>query len=359
MISFLAPGGTVDITIHEVTGNRSIKELHQASGGPWGGTKVDEEFRKLLISIIGSPVLTKFQKEYMEDFIDLFREFEVKKRDTKPESSGKQTFRVPVSLRELFETMTGEKIQDAINNMRIKDKVKWTKDKMQIDISLTKKFFDKAIEETVKHIEKLLQRRQMRDVSTILMVGGFSESPMLQQAVKCKFPKMRIINPPDAGSAVLKGAVIYGHNPRAILERKCKYTYGIDVCTDFDEERHDESKKRVDGDEEYCDNIFSRHVAIGQTVKVGEAQAVHSYGRSYPDQDEVHIIVFASTELRPMYTTDHSCVKLGQMSLDLPTTCDDKESIKVQMFYSGTEIEVEAWDESSGERIKEPFDFLG
>lgn len=47
------------------------------------------------------------------------------------------------------------------------------------------------------------------------------------------------------------------------------------------------------------------------------------------------------------------------MSLDLPTTCDDKESIKVQMFYSGTEIEVEAWDESSGERIKEPFDFLG
>lgn len=209
MISFLAPGGTVDITIHEVTGNRSIKELHQASGGPWGGTKVDEEFRKLLISIIGSPVLTKFQKEYMEDFIDLFREFEVKKRDTKPESSGKQTFRVPVSLRELFETMTGEKIQDAINNMRIKDKVKWTKDKMQIDISLTKKFFDKAIEETVKHIEKLLQRRQMRDVSTILMVGGFSESLMLQQAVKCKFPKMRIINPPDAGSAVLKGAVIY------------------------------------------------------------------------------------------------------------------------------------------------------
>ncbi|KAL5012577.1 hypothetical protein ScPMuIL_011128 [Solemya velum] len=355
-----AGGGTVDITIHEVTQNRSIKELHQASGGPWGGTKVDEEFRKLLISIIGAPVLAKFQKEYMEDFLELFREFELKKRDTKPESNDKQTFRMPVSLRELFEASTGEKIQNAINNMNIKDKVKWLKDKMQIDSSLMRKFFEKATEETVKHTAKLLQQRQLKDVTTILMVGGFSESPMLQQAVKQKFPEMLIIIPPDAGSAVLKGAVIYGHNPRTILERKCKYTYGIEITPEFDEDRHDENHKIVVNDVDRCDNVFSRHVAIGRTVKVGEPQQEKSYVPIYEDQDGVIVKVFASTKLNPMYTTDDSCVKLGKMSLDLPPSSGKGErSFKVQMFYSGTEIEVKARDESSGETAKASFDFLG
>ncbi|KAL5012749.1 hypothetical protein ScPMuIL_011300 [Solemya velum] len=78
-----AGGGTVDITLHEVTKDRTIKELHQASGGPWGGTRVDEEFRKLLIKILGCPVFTKFQHNYMDDYLELLREFELKKRDIK------------------------------------------------------------------------------------------------------------------------------------------------------------------------------------------------------------------------------------------------------------------------------------
>ena len=39
-MSLYLPGGTVDITVHEVQTNGTLKELDKASGGAWGGTRV-------------------------------------------------------------------------------------------------------------------------------------------------------------------------------------------------------------------------------------------------------------------------------------------------------------------------------
>ena len=47
------PGGTVDITVHEVVDGKNLKELNSASGGAWGGTRVDEAFTEFLIKITG------------------------------------------------------------------------------------------------------------------------------------------------------------------------------------------------------------------------------------------------------------------------------------------------------------------
>lgn len=46
-------GGTVDITVHEIQRNGDIRELHKASGGDWGGTKVDLAFENFLGEIVG------------------------------------------------------------------------------------------------------------------------------------------------------------------------------------------------------------------------------------------------------------------------------------------------------------------
>jgi len=43
----------VDITVHEVTEIGGLRELHKASGGAWGGTKVDEAYEKFLEEITG------------------------------------------------------------------------------------------------------------------------------------------------------------------------------------------------------------------------------------------------------------------------------------------------------------------
>lgn len=54
----------------------------------------------------------------------------------------------------------------------------------------------------------------MKDVPSIILVlvGGFAESPMLQAAITNAFKdKKKVIVPRDAGLAVLKGAVLFGH----------------------------------------------------------------------------------------------------------------------------------------------------
>ena len=35
----------------------NLKELHKASGGAWGGTKVDEAFRQFIIKLVGEGCL--------------------------------------------------------------------------------------------------------------------------------------------------------------------------------------------------------------------------------------------------------------------------------------------------------------
>jgi len=34
----------VDVSVHEKNIDGTLKELHRASGGPWGGTLVDDNF---------------------------------------------------------------------------------------------------------------------------------------------------------------------------------------------------------------------------------------------------------------------------------------------------------------------------
>lgn len=50
------------------------------------------------------------------------------------------------------------------------------------------------------------------------MVGGFSESPITLDVVKNAFPTKRVIVPEEAGLAVLKGAVLFGHQSNSVLE---------------------------------------------------------------------------------------------------------------------------------------------
>ena len=47
----------------------------------------------------------------------------------------------------------------------------------------------------------------VKDVKIILMVGAFSESPLLQDAIRKAFPDRQMIVPQNVGVAVLKGTV--------------------------------------------------------------------------------------------------------------------------------------------------------
>ena len=351
----------MDVTVHEVRSGGSLKELCKASGGAWGGTKVDEAFRQMLINIFGKSVLEKYQEKHPDDYLDIFRNFEVKKRDISPDKNTKITLHVRAGLKDLFFEETRKDLEETIKDNEFTDDIKLIADKLKITASVYRNMFKEATDSIVGHVKTLLAEPSTSGMSTILMVGGFSESDMLQHAIRKNFPDMKLIIPREPGLAVLKGAVIYGHNPNCIVERVCRYTYGIEISTPFNDEKHDRTKKVEIEGKWYCEDIFDKHVEIGQTVKFGEKQAEKSYTPLKENQSSISFAIYTSKSKETMYTTDDSCSKIGSFTIkDIDRSLPrDSRTVKVSFTFSSTEIEIYAIEVKTGKKVTCNLDFLG
>lgn len=68
-------GGTVDITVHQVMDldGHHLKELHRATGGPFGSIGVDLAFEHLLDGIFGADFMNHFKARLPASYVDLVR----------------------------------------------------------------------------------------------------------------------------------------------------------------------------------------------------------------------------------------------------------------------------------------------
>jgi len=352
-------GGTVDITVHEVLDGGKLKELHAASGGDWGGANVDSAFRQMLIKLFSNPILKQFQNRFMDDYLDIFRDFEIKKRDLKPAGDSKITIRVPITLKQLFEDETEEFIQEAIDQSSYKGQMTFTGDKLRIDPSVFRHMFDSPIENIVEHVSGLLRDPSTRGTTSILMVGGFSESVMLQTAIKNTFPQMTVIVPEGAGLVVLKGAVIFGHDPNGIAKRICRHTYGIEINSPFDA-THDTSKRFVSDGRAFCKEVFDKHVEIGQSLNYGEVQSERTYAPLADTDDTLDFVLYASDQRAPRYVTEKGCQRIGKLTVKVgdKSVPLHQRTLCVSLTFSGTEIVVRANEQRTGKVTDCKLNFL-
>lgn len=349
-------GGTADITVHQKDAEGRLRELQKPSGGSWGGTRIDEAFNQLLIKIVGAAHFRKFHDKSKADALDLGREMETKKRNITNETEGKVTLKVPVALVQSFEKDTGEEIKDVIKQMPYAGKLNWVGDKLRMNADLFRSLFVDPKNNLVSHVKSLLSKSELRDVNTILMVGGFSECPIMQSAIRDALPGKKIIIPDEAGLAVLKGAVLYGHKPTTISERISRYTYGINISPPYKAGDHSpERRVSIDGVDRVKD-VFKKYIEADQKLKVGEAVS----GRHVTikkRQKEMLLKIFASESRNPRYVTESGCEYLGKVVIQLPEV-EEKLKVDVNMIFGETELMVEAKESSSGSTYKAFFDFL-
>ena len=354
-------GGTVDITVHEVKRDGTLEELDHASGGAWGGTYVDQSFREMLEDIVSKGTLEGFAKAHTADYIEMFRDFETKKRNVPEDPSGKITVKLPISLVEFFEGDDEENegaFKNAISGSRYKNKVVFVKDKIRITNEAFKAFFQNAGDGIVKHVKDLLRSPKVRGTNTILMVGGFSESSLLQNIVRKEFPQCRVIIPQEAGLSVLKGAVIFGHKPKTIVGRVAKCTYGVKVSELFKEGVHKPEKKFQAEGEDRCKDIFSKHVTKGDALKVDQIQSQSDYFPVYRNQKTIAFAVHTSSKNTPQYTDEHECKYIGTMNVTLQNPSKGSEGVECQMIFGGTELQLVCIEKSTKNRTTANFDFL-
>ncbi|XP_060582885.1 heat shock 70 kDa protein 12A-like [Ruditapes philippinarum] len=354
-----AGGGTIDTTVHEVQHNGTVKEIQAASGGGWGCTLVDQAFEELIIDLVGKSVYQEFKQESPDDWLILLRDFEVKKRTMKPKQETKVVMKIPQTLREQYESKFRQNFKEAVESSSYAENITFVADKMKFDAIVFKKLFDVALAKTIQHTENLIRDPAVRNIKAILMVGGFSESPMLQERVKSCFRGIDVIIPKEASSSILRGALIFGHSPTSISERVLRYTYGVSIYTQFIEGKHQEIKRVMTDSGPKCRDVFSKHVERNQKVKVGEPQVTKTYTTVHRDQKAMAFPIFASEMKDPKYT-DVGCKLIGEMRIELPNHDGDLlREVEVSLTFSGTEIEVTARDVKTGKLEKGSIDFHG
>ncbi|KAK3603238.1 hypothetical protein CHS0354_007568 [Potamilus streckersoni] len=355
-----AGGGTVDITVHEVVGGGKLKELHKATGGAWGGIAVDGAFKQFIIKLVGEPIFHKFSKENTMDLLDLLRGFEVKKREMQLMKESITTFRIPVSLIKLYEKETGKVLKESIGKSEYSEKLKLLNDRLKVDSAITRGFFTKSIQNITTFVNTLLKSKQLEGVNSIIMVGGFSECQMLQESIVSCSPKLSTIVPQDAGLVVLKGAVIYGHNQDAIVERVCRYTYGIAGAMPFIPGVHKE-EYRVETDVgPLCNKIFIKVVEVDESIKLHERRWGKYFKLNMENQDTYSFPIYVSSEGSPTYITDDGCRMLGCVTIaDLDRSVPLKDrKVEMSIIFGGTEMEVEATEFHTGKKSTVVVDFL-
>lgn len=350
-------GGTADITVHEKQSDGGLKEIHKATGGAWGGTRVDEEFFQMLIRIIGAPVFQSFCDENMGDFLDLQRDFETTKRAVTPRTVDTINMRVPVTLSETYQDQMDEKVTCAVELSRYKDKLTWKGSKMRMDADIFKSFFKPCIDKLIAHLKDLMKKPDVQGTSIFLMVGGFSESGIMQDAVSKAFPNISVVVPHDAGLTVAKGAVIFGHKPvtNRITARKSKYTYGINISPPFDPSIYPEDHRVTVGGVDRCRDVFKKYIQEGETVLVNEPRTgKHVTLKAH--QKEMLLKIFATEKSNPQFVDEDEVEYIGPLIVKLPDT-PDKIRVEVRMKFGETELMVEAEEQLNHEVFTAYFDF--
>ncbi|XP_061164137.1 heat shock 70 kDa protein 12A-like [Saccostrea echinata] len=352
-------GGTIDITAHEVTSDGGLKELHQASGGYYGGTCVNEEIMKFFIRLFGGPVIMRLKEENPGDYLDLMNDIEMKKCTFSPKmNKEKITLRLPVTLLTAYREDTECEIEESLENTTFADDVHIKRDKMTISKKLFHTFFKNSVDNVVRIIKEILDTPGMSDVNTLLAVGGYAESPLMTETLKTVFAHKKVVIPTDPSLAVLKGAVIYGFEPEIIASRVCRYTYGI-AKQGIWQEGDPESKKLPQTTRKglhWCDDVFDKHVEVGQVVKVGEFQEPKDYF-AVEGQELALLDFYASTQKNPRFVDEPGCTCVGSFVLDLSGK-NSRENILVRIGVGGTELEVEAKEEKTGRVFKSYCNFL-
>ncbi|XP_052798832.1 heat shock 70 kDa protein 12B-like [Mya arenaria] len=348
-------GGTADITVHEKLVDGRLRELHRASGGEWGGNRVEQSYIDCLTAMVGHEVMDEFRREHTGDYMTLLMDLETKKRTVTASLEGKVTLTVPLTFSECCHKHDIN-IQDRINKSPFKDKMKWTRDRFRIDKTVAKSLIDIPLRPLMHHIDGMFKEPSLKDVNAILLVGGFAESEIVQAEFKKMFPDKILMIPKDASLAVLKGAVRFGHMPDVISNRIARYSFGREAWPKFDEGEHDPGRKTKYCGNDVCQQYFWKMVEIGDDLPLGKEVSEEIPGLS-AEQTGAHIKVFCSASTDTKYVDEDTCTQLGELIVPLPDSSDPKDkNIKVSFIFGDTELKVWVQIIKTGEELERNVD---
>lgn len=298
------------------------------------------------------------KKEDPSAYLDIFRELEAVKRTVDKSKNEKVTMTIPRAiLDDICKTHLHEDFESVIKASPYNDRMELRYDKLRIKVDLIKSLFAEASKKIIQLIGDANADVESNDVDIILLVGGFSECKGIQEKIKSSFPKKRVIVPEDAGLAVLKGAVLFGHKPEYIVSRIVRYTYGIHVVRPFNPDIHEKQRLvKFDG-KDSCGKLFYIYAKKGSVVKLGEKiQNTHYTSKEF--QKSLTFSVHRSSKECPMYTDEDECKLLGKVIVQIPIPSKEEQIFICSMVFGNTELKVSVCHKKTGKECQAVLDLI-
>ncbi|VDI59190.1 Hypothetical predicted protein [Mytilus galloprovincialis] len=348
-------GGTADITLHEKLPDGQLKEICRADGNDCGGTSVDNAFFQLFVKIVGAPLMNTMKLKEPGAYLDIFRAFENVKRTIDTTTTGKVNVTFPfATFDSLCQKHLSESFDSALASSKYKGDIIRRGDKIRFEVDLMKSLFAPTIDGIISLVKSVLEKREARKTSLIIMVGGFSECRLIQAGLRKQFPKHRIIVPEQADLAVLKGAVLFGQKPSAIQSRVIKTTYGVAMTAKFDPTKHDQKHKSVIAGVEKTRNLFDVIMKENSSVPVG-TKITKSYSTTMEKQNEIKLSVYTTNNAYPKYVDEKGCYLLGEIVMAIEDPSDEKRWFDIEFEFGKTEVSAVAMDKKSRQLCKATF----
>ncbi|XP_048746807.2 heat shock 70 kDa protein 12A-like [Ostrea edulis] len=357
-------GGTVDVTAYEVKDSNSLREIHCASGNDVGGTNVDRLFFDLIQDIFGKKAVKCFKDKSPSDYLELLRSFETKKRGIEQENPDEEKAETITfsNLSDLFKECSNanqyndKAVTSRIQEMGLKKKIKsFSRAKLRFDANyLIEAVFKGPISAIVSHLQNLYQNEKVAEIDIILLVGGFSECPLLRKAIRAQFPNRNVINPREGSIAVMKGAVLFGHSPENMIRkyiqlgqvlpsnetqgiiRKSKAYYGVATDVPFIEDEHSQIHKFIrEGGEVMCTDIFDCLIEKNQELRIDTViEKTFCSSNCY----EANVEIYRSDK-KTRYCSDEGCKRIGQIPAVFSSGghSSEKRLFKIQLHFGFTE----------------------
>ena len=364
-------GGTIDIAYHSIAnredGKFLVNELAPPSGGPYGGTLVDEAFEMLMEPVFGKQLHQPFFEQLKLKHPAAWLNFRKQLEERKTVLDGKEDddavwFDISMQFSRACKQITGEDALSLLSDSCVDGITLSTNDQMQIRADLIKALYRPSVDAICKCLNEDLSTSALSKVSALYMVGSFSKSNYLIQSVRQKtqssVPPQHIINPPDSSVAIVKGAVMYGINPSIVQERVSARSYGFCVVEEFNSAMHPESKAVFHNKVKKCKDIYDEFLKRGQRVLNSGEPVKKRYFPVEPHQRSMHIAVYSAPHT-VKYVDDKGSKHMASIFVDMPDlTGGINRNVFVEIEFDGPEIHVVARDGNTGKCFDASLDFM-
>ncbi|XP_060584566.1 heat shock 70 kDa protein 12A-like [Ruditapes philippinarum] len=355
-------GGTTDICAHKIIDGGKIQEIYRTTGEASGGRDVDDCFINMMKTLIGEKVWSEFSTNHPSACVSLVNEFRLKKKEFKSQTNNIQ-LRMENAL---VLVLTGENknLNDIVKKSKYVRKLDYNSmdARLTINREMLEELFKPSVDKIISKLVEVLDQCDENEIKTIILVGGYSESPYVRERIQSQFSNMRVILVDDARLAVVNGAVMMGWKPKNIIQRRSRYTYGFAVYVPFREGIDPEQFRiNIDGDI-YCNWRFKKMIEKGQIVEYGQTFISEGHGTATIVEnkyEEKYLPLYRSTREDPQYCIEEDCSLVGIVILIPPSDgWPDTWDHDLHLIVGETEFTVKYFNLDTGEEYEAQMDFL-